>query len=55
VRAEIFGAQRALGEWLRIGDRRFRVIGVTGSEGRSIGVDVQDIVIVPVASVFRFN
>jgi putative ABC transport system permease protein len=50
LRAEIFGAQRALGEWLRIGDRRFRVIGVMGSEGRSIGVDVQDIVIVPVAS-----
>ncbi|MDH3712222.1 MAG: ABC transporter permease [Gammaproteobacteria bacterium] len=50
VRAEIFGAQRALGEWLRIGDRRFRVVGIMGSEGRSIGVDVQDIVIVPVAS-----
>lgn len=50
VRAEIFGRQRALGEWLRIGDRRFRVIGVIASEGRSIGIDVQDIVIIPVAS-----
>ncbi len=50
VRAEIFGAERALGQWLRIGDRRFRVIGVMASEGRSIGIDVQDVVIVPVAS-----
>ncbi len=50
IRKEIFGARRALGEWLRIGDRRFRVIGVMGSEGRSIGVDVQDTVMIPVAS-----
>ena len=50
VRDELFGAQRALGEWVRIGDRRFRVIGVMATEGRSIGVDVEDVVIVPVAS-----
>ena len=50
MRDELFGAQRAIGEWLRIGDRRFRVIGVLESEGRSIGVDVQDVVIIPVAS-----
>ena len=50
IRNEIFAAGRAVGEWLRIGDRRFRVIGVMGSEGRSIGVDVHDTVIIPVAS-----
>jgi putative ABC transport system permease protein len=50
IRDELFGAERALGEWLRLGDRRFRVIGVMGSEGRSIGVDVQETVIIPVAS-----
>ena len=50
IRKEIFAAHRAVGEWLRIGDRRFRVIGVMGSEGRSIGVDVHDTVIIPVAS-----
>lgn len=50
IRDELFGAKQALGEWLRIGDRRFRVIGVLGSEGRSIGVDVQDTVIVDIAS-----
>lgn len=50
VRDELFGAQSALGEWVRIGDRRFRVIGVMATEGRSIGVDVQEVVIIPVAS-----
>ncbi|RMF21935.1 MAG: ABC transporter permease, partial [Deltaproteobacteria bacterium] len=50
VRRELFGPRPALGAWLRIGDRRFRVIGVLATEGRSIGVDVQDLVIIPVAA-----
>ncbi|MCO6411581.1 MAG: ABC transporter permease [Thiogranum sp.] len=50
IRNELFGAQRAIGEWVRLGDRRFRVIGIMGSEGRSIGVDVQETVMIPVAS-----
>ena len=50
VRKELFGTKPALGEWVRIGDRRFRVIGVMASEGQSIGVAVEDVVIVPVAS-----
>ena len=28
IRDELFGAERALGEWVRIADRRFRVIGI---------------------------
>ena len=50
ARRELFGAEAALGRWIRIGDRRFRVIGVLGSEGRSIGLDLQDIVVVPIAA-----
>ena len=50
VRNELFGAQAAIGEWLRIGDRRFRVIGVMATEGRSIGIDVEEVVIIPAAS-----
>ncbi|MCB1760104.1 MAG: ABC transporter permease [Gammaproteobacteria bacterium] len=50
IRAELFGAEHALGQWVRLGDRRFRVIGIMGSEGRSIGVDVEETVMVPVAS-----
>lgn len=50
LRKELFGGEQALGEWIRIGDRRFRVIGVLSTEGRSIGMDVEELVIIPVAS-----
>jgi putative ABC transport system permease protein len=50
VKTELFGPNNALGEWLRIGDRRFRVIGILASEGRSIGLDVQELAIIPAAS-----
>ena len=53
LKQELFGGNRAIGEWVRIGDRRFRVIGVLASEGRSIGVDVQDIAIIPVATALQ--
>jgi putative ABC transport system permease protein len=50
VRNELFGDESAIGKWIRIGDSRFRVIGVLQTEGRSIGVDVEETVAVPVAS-----
>ncbi|MGI9303807.1 MAG: ABC transporter permease [Gammaproteobacteria bacterium] len=50
IESELFGQDPAVGRWLRVGDSRFRVIGVLESEGRSIGVDVEEMVIVPVAS-----
>ncbi len=50
IQNELFTAQSPLGQWLRLGERRFRVIGVLATEGRSIGIDVQDIIIIPVAS-----
>ena len=50
IRDELFGAERALGKWVRLGDRRFRVIGIMGSEGRSIGVDVEETIMIPIAS-----
>ncbi len=50
IRDEIFGAHSAMGQWIRLGENRYRIIGVMASEGRSIGVDVQEIVIIPVAS-----
>ena len=50
VRDQLFADQPALGQWLRINDRRFRVIGVLASEGQSIGVDFDEMVIIPVAS-----
>ena len=50
LKVELFGAQAAIGRWVRIGDRRFRVLGTLASEGRSIGLDIEDIVIIPVAA-----
>jgi putative ABC transport system permease protein len=50
IRQEIFGSQPALGEWVRIQDRRFRVIGVLAPKGQSLGMDMGDLVIIPVAS-----
>ena len=50
IRDQIFGAHAAIGQWVRLGDQRYRVIGIMASEGRSLGFDVQDIVIIPVAS-----
>jgi putative ABC transport system permease protein len=50
LKRELFGNRAAVGRWVRVGDRRFRVIGVLASEGRAIGVDLEDMVVVPVAS-----
>jgi putative ABC transport system permease protein len=50
VARELFGAQPALGEWLRIGDRRFRVIGLVAKQGQSLGFNTDEVVMVPVAS-----
>jgi putative ABC transport system permease protein len=50
VRQELFGAHSPLGEWVRIGDHRFRVVGVLAQEGQSLGLDIDEVVIVPVAS-----
>jgi putative ABC transport system permease protein len=50
VAAELFGARPALGEWLRIGDRRFRVIGVLAKQGQSLGFNTDEIVVVPLAA-----
>ena len=51
VEKELFGTSRAIGQWLRVGDRRCRVTGIIDSEGRAIGIDVQKIVVMPVSLV----
>ena len=48
IRSELFRDSSPLGQWLRVGDRRCRVSGVLEPQGRSIGVDVDEVVIVPV-------
>jgi putative ABC transport system permease protein len=50
IRSELFGAQSPLGEWVRIADRRFRVIGVLAPKGQFLGVDVDELALIPVTS-----
>jgi len=50
LKRELFGSEPAIGRWVRIGDRRFRVLGIMASEGRSIGLDIEDTVVIPVTS-----
>jgi len=50
LKKELFGNQSPLGEWVRIGDRRFRIIGILAKKGQSLGLDMGDVAIVPVAS-----
>ena len=49
IKSELFGDDIAVGEWIRIGDRRCRVSGVIAEEGRAIGIDVQKVIVIPVA------
>ncbi len=48
IQSELFGNQSALGQVLRIGDRRLRVIGVLGQSGQGLGMNADEIVILPV-------
>ncbi len=50
VKQELFGLHNALGQWIRLNDRHFMVIGVLAEKGHSVGIDFNDVVIVPVAS-----
>ncbi len=50
VRDELFGPANAVGEWVRIGERRYRVAGVLAPQGQSLGFNTDELVIVPVAS-----
>lgn len=50
IRQELFGSHAAIGEWVRIGDRRFRVIGVLTPVGQALGMDMDEVAMIPVAS-----
>lgn len=49
VRAELFPGQNALGQFVRVGDRRFRVIGVLASTGSGLGMNTDELAVVPVS------
>ncbi len=56
VQRELFPDQNPLGQLVRIGEWRFRVIGVIAPRGTSIGMDLDQVVEIPVATALRlFN
>lgn len=56
MKRELFGTEPAIGQWVRLGDRRFRVVGVLAPQGESMGLRTDELVIIPVASAHQlFN
>jgi len=49
IREEMFGNTPAVGQLVRVGDRRLRVVGVLKSVGQGLGMNTDELVIVPVA------
>jgi len=49
VHKELFGNRSPLGEIIRIGGYRFRVVGVMESKGQLLGIDLDDAVYIPAA------
>ena len=56
LKRELFGEANALGRFVRVADTRLRVIGVMAPKGSILGVDLDDVAYVPVATAMRmFN
>jgi putative ABC transport system permease protein len=56
VAKELFDAESPLGKVVRLGEWRFRVVGVLAPRGRSLGFDFDDLVFVPARTSMRiFN
>jgi len=50
VKEELFGMESPLGKVVTLSDARYRVIGVMRKKGTSLGMDIDDIVYIPVTS-----
>ena len=48
IKQELFPHTNPLGEFIRVGQERFRVIGVMESKGKILGFDMDDMVFIPV-------
>lgn len=50
LRSELFPNGPVLGQFVRVGDRRFRVIGVLAASGSGLGMNTDELAIVPVST-----
>ena len=48
IQEEIFAGRPAVGELIRLGDRRLRIVGVLKSTGQGLGMNTDEVVFVPV-------
>jgi len=46
---ELYGTANALGERIRVGGQRYRVVGIMESKGDMVGIDLDDTVYIPAA------
>ncbi len=53
LRRELFGDGPVLGQAVRIGGERYRVVGVMAAKGQLLGFDMDDTVYIPVARALR--
>jgi putative ABC transport system permease protein len=53
VARELFPGEEPIGKVVRIGGWRMRVIGVMGTKGVQLGMDVDDVVVVPLVSAMK--
>jgi putative ABC transport system permease protein len=53
VTRELFGNENPLGEFVRIGGARFRVIGVMEPKGEFLGFDLDDLALIPIGRAMR--
>jgi len=49
LKQELFGAENALGQRIRIGGMQFRIIGIVAPKGQFLGMDLDDTVFIPAA------
>ncbi|CAA0104951.1 Macrolide export ATP-binding/permease protein MacB [Halioglobus japonicus] len=50
LKQALFDNGRAVGQWVRLRDYRFRVVGVLAGSGDSFGADLSEAIFIPVAS-----
>lgn len=53
IKTELFGSENALGKIIRIEEYRYRVVGVFAPKGTTIGDNLDEVVLIPVANLMQ--
>lgn len=56
IKKTLFGGEKAVGQWVKLSQHKYRVAGVLVERGESLGLDLRNMVIIPTLSAERlFN